>query len=418
MKNLTIDTDRLWDRIDVLASRFTEPDRPYTRRSFTPQYQDARQWLTSEFRAAGLDTRIDAGGNLIGTRRGADSERPKLGSGSHTDTVQSGGRFDGIAGVITALEVAHALDDSGVTLECDFDVIDFLAEEPSDFGLSRVGSRALTGELDNAMLEFVDPSGRTLREGLEFVGGCPGELASARLGFDDYAGFIELHIEQGPVLESENLAIGIVTDIVGITRVDLQFFGQADHSGTTPMDLRVDALVAASRTVAEASRLAALIAEGPDYVVATVGKLDVLPNGSNVVPEHVAMTLEVRSSSDKIARELVESICAHALAVSAAGRVTCERTDVSTSPAARCHDSVREAIRRSCLGRDISHQSMASGAGHDAACMAKVCPSGMIFIPCLEGRSHCPEESATKSQLAVGAQVLYDSILRMANGAG
>ena len=206
------------------------------------------------------------------------------------------------------------------------------------------------------------------------------------------------------------MSIGVVTDIVGITRVDLSFAGQADHAGTTPMDIRKDALVAASRTVSAADIEARAWLDKREYIVATVGKLDVEPNGSNVVPDRVDMTLEVRSSSDSVAQSIVERVCETGQAAANQLGVAFASTPVSFSPAATCDIGVQQAIEAACRQANTSYKFMASGAGHDAACMSKICPAGMIFIPCLDGRSHCPEEWATKEQLAVGAQTLYDAI--------
>ena len=406
---MDINAERLWRRIEALGE-ITDKGKPYTRRSFSSLHRQGRQWLHGQFLEAGLAVSVDAGGNLIGRLPGEDGGLPRLGSGSHTDTVPAGGRFDGIAGVLAALEVAHAYQDQGVRLRRDFDVIDFLAEEPSDYGLSRVGSRALTGDLGAAMLAYESPAGSTLAEGIAEIGGDPAALDRPLLGKGDFAAFVELHIEQGPVLERESLSIGVVTDIVGITRADLSFAGQADHAGTTPMDIRKDALVAASRTVSAADIEARAWLDKREYVVATVGKLDVEPNGSNVVPDRVDMTLEVRSSSDSVAQSIVERVCETGQAAANQLGVAFASTPVSFSPAATCDIGVQQAIEAACRQANTSYKFMASGAGHDAACMSKICPAGMIFIPCLDGRSHCPEEWATKEQLAVGAQTLYDAI--------
>ncbi len=245
-RNLPLDADRLWNDIMALAA-ITDPERPYTRRSFTPLFLEGRAWIAERFREAGLDVRIDTGGNLIGRREGRDPARGVLMVGSHSDTVPAGGRFDGIAGLITALEIVRALDEAGEQLEHTIEVVDFLAEEPSDFGVSCVGSRAAAGVLTPAMLDLTGPGGERLGDALRRVGGDPEALAAAKR--DDVRAFLELHIEQGPVLERGGIDIGIVTSIVGIRRIEIVFEGAADHAGTTPMDVRRDALVAGAATV-------------------------------------------------------------------------------------------------------------------------------------------------------------------------
>lgn len=407
---LHINQERLEQRIQQLAT-FTEKNKPYTRRSFSKLFLESREWLKQEFIKAGLETRIDAGGNLIGLRAGTDNNLKPIGSGSHSDTVPEGGRFDGIAGVLAALEVAHSLKDNNVQLKHDFEVIDFLAEEPSDYGLSRVGSRALSGDLTAQMLEYTAPDGSTLAEGISRVGGDPSALNSPLLRTGDVAGFFELHIEQGPVLETEQLDIGIVTDIVGITRYDMRFTGRPDHSGTTPMDIRADALVGAAKVIDRINIEAKSWLDKKPYVVATVGKLDVTPNGSNVVPGVVDFMLEVRSNDDNIAKQLPLDIEKFAHRVAADLGLVFDSTFVSFSPAAKCHSHIQDSIETVCRTNSVSHRSMPSGAGHDTACMTKLGPAGMIFIPCLGGRSHCPEEWSSADQLGLGTHIMYQAII-------
>src|SRR5580692_2582101 len=261
--NLPLDADRLWSDVMALAE-ITDPARPYTRRSFTALFLKGRDFLAQRFAEAGLTARIDTAGNLIGRLEGRNPSLGVIAIGSHSDTVPSGGRFDGIAGVATALEVVRSLRDSGARLDHTIEVIDFLAEEPSEYGLSCVGSRGMTGSLDAHMLDLTEPGGEKLRDALRRVGGDPDCLEQARR--DDIRAFLELHIEQGIVLESRSLDVGIVTSIVGIRRSEIVFQGEADHAGTTPMALRHDALVAAAHTVGSVRRMAErLAAEGENY---------------------------------------------------------------------------------------------------------------------------------------------------------
>src|ERR1700739_1405304 len=252
----------------------TDPARPFTRRSFTALFLEGRALLARRFADAGLAVRIDTSGNLIGRIDGRNPELGVIAIGSHSDTVPFGGRFDGIAGVATGLEIARALRDSGTRLNHTLKIIDFLAEEPSEYGLSCVGSRGMTGSLDGKMLDLVEPGGETLRDALRRVGGNPDRLIEAKR--NDISAFLELHIEQGIVLESRSLDVGVVTSIVGIRRIEIVFQGEADLAGTTPMALRHDALAAAANTVAAVRRVAEqLAAEGENYFVATVGILTV-----------------------------------------------------------------------------------------------------------------------------------------------
>ena len=212
----------------------------------------------------------------------------------------SGGRYDGIIGVLAGIEVAHTLHEHGVALRHPFEVIDFLSEEPSDYGISCVGSRALSGKLDAAMLAARNPEGETLAQAIARIGGDPAALTAPLRPAGGTAAFIELHIEQGPVLEARGLPIGVVTNIVGIRRVQITVEGQPDHAGTTPMDIRRDALVGAARIIDGAHRQASAASGKPHYVVATVGRLSLTPNAANAVPGRVELTLEMRSDSDAV----------------------------------------------------------------------------------------------------------------------
>jgi len=255
--NLPLDGDRLWADVMDLAA-LTEPDRPYTRRSFSPLFLQGRELVAKRFAEAGLSVRIDAAGNMIGRLEGVDPARGVIAVGSHSDTVPAGGRFDGIAGLATALEVVRALRDQGARLDHTIEVLDFLAEEPSEYGLSCIGSRGMVGALEPSMLDLTEPGGETLRAALRRVGGDPDRLADAKRS--DIKAFLELHIEQGVVLESQGLDVGIVTSLVGIRRMEILFEGAADHAGTTPMHLRQDALVAGASTAASVRGLAEQLA--------------------------------------------------------------------------------------------------------------------------------------------------------------
>ena len=406
---LPVDADRLWDDIMALAA-ISDPERPYTRRSFTSLYQQGREWLTRRFREAGLEVRIDAAGHLIGRRAGADSGLKAIVLGSHSDTVPSGGRFDGIAGVIAALETARSLKNAGVVLRHPLEVVDFLAEEPSEFGLSCVGSRGMAGALEPSMLALEGPGNEPLADALRRVGGDPSRLAEAKR--EDVGVFLELHIEQGVVLESEGVDVGVVTSIVGIRRMEIVFEGEADHAGTTPMNLRRDALVAAARTVDSVRRAAdALATKGGDYFVATVGILDVSPSASNVVPGLSRLIIDARSTSPEMTRRFVERIDRESADHARAAGVRRTRFAVlSDAPPAACDPALRTELRHAARRLGLSVRELASGAGHDAAFMTRICPVAMIFTPCRAGKSHAPEEWADREALAAGAAVMFETV--------
>ena len=392
----------------MALAEITDPEHPYTRRSFSPLFLQGRAWLAKRFADAGLAVRIDTAGNLIGRLDGADPSLGLIAIGSHSDTVPSGGRFDGIAGLATGLEVVRSL--AGMRLGHAIEVIDFLAEEPSEYGLSCVGSRGMVGALDASMLDLTEPGGEKLRDALRRVGGDPDRLEESRR--QDIKAFLELHIEQGIVLESRSLDVGVVTSIVGIHRIEIVFEGAADHAGTTPMALRHDALVAAANTVAAVRRIAEqLAAEGPNHFVATVGILSVEPGASNVVPARCRLVIDARSTNSALTRRFVEAVERDSATYAAAAHV--ERTSLVTlsdAPPVACDPVLREALRRGAQELGLGETDLASGAGHDAAFMSRICPSAMIFVPCRNGKSHAPEEWADREAIARGAAVVLQAV--------
>lgn len=407
--NLPLEPDRLWADIMALAE-ITDPERPYTRRSFSKLFLEGRAWLAQRFADAGLSTRIDAAGNLIGRIEGSNPALGVIAVGSHSDTVPAGGRFDGVAGVAAGLEIARALRDGGIQLDHTLEVIDFLAEEPSEYGLSCIGSRGMTGSLDGKMLDFVEPAGESLRAALRRVGGDPDRLDRCKRS--DIRAFFELHIEQGVVLESRSLDVGIVTSIVGIRRIEIVFDGEADHAGTTPMHLRRDALVAAAHTVSTVRRTAEqLDAEGPDYFVATVGILAVEPSASNIVPGRCRLVVDIRSTNPMLTARFVDIVDRESTSHAQAARV--RRTSFDTlsdgAPVA-CDPALQDTLRGVARDLGLSHADLPSGAGHDAALMSRVCPSAMVFVPCRAGKSHAPQEWAERDAIAAGAAVILGAI--------
>ena len=405
--NLSVDADRLWADVMALAE-ITDPARPFTRRSFSPLFLKGRDWLRARFEDAGLSTRIDAAGNLIGRRESADPALGTIAVGSHSDTVPSGGRFDGIAGVIAGLEIARSLRDRDVTLHHALEVIDFLAEEPSEYGLSCVGSRGMTGALDATHLSLTSPDGESLQDAMRRVDGQPELLAEAKR--TDLRAFLELHIEQGRVLEEQGLDVGIVTSIAGIRRLEIIFEGAADHAGTTPMPLRRDALVAGARTITLARELAETLSRKA-FFVATVGLIEVSPNAANVVPGRCRLLLDIRTSDVALTDEFVSVVDRESRAFAQDARVARNSFRVlSDGVPVDCDAGLQDALRKGAAALGLSAIDLASGAGHDAAFISRICPAAMLFIPCREGRSHAPEEWAERDALAAGTAVVLDAV--------
>jgi N-carbamoyl-L-amino-acid hydrolase len=424
-----IDQARLWAMLEALSGH-TDPAQRWTRRSFTPLYAEGRAWIAERMRDAGLEVSMDAGGNLVGRREGRVDGRSNasavalapLVTGSHTDTVPQGGRYDGILGVIAGIEVARSLRDDAIELDHPLEVVDFLAEEPNKFGLSCVGSRAWAGMLDASSFTARAPDGEDFGTAFAAISGKPAggsaaDVTGAR-GAGSIAAFVELHIEQGPVLEEKSIPIGVVTAIVGIRRLRVRIDGRADHAGTTPMTIRRDALVGASRIVDSIHRRASAADPASGYLVATVGHLLVEPNAINAVPARVEFIVEMRSDHDALLDALQTSIDADLEKLLPPLGLEWLVSPLSRTAPTVCAAPLMEAIE--AAAQDLGYRSMRmpSGAGHDAAFVSRCGPVGMIFVPCLGGRSHCAEESITPQQAADGAKVLRETLLRLDRAMG
>jgi beta-ureidopropionase / N-carbamoyl-L-amino-acid hydrolase len=406
---MEINSDRLWSRIEAL-SRITDPAKPWTRRAFDAHFAQGRAWLAGEFKAAGLSVEIDAGGNLIGRATGTGRGLGALVAGSHSDTVPSGGRFDGVLGVLAALEAAQSIREQQIPLSHPLEVVDFLAEEPSDFGISCIGSRSWAGVLTASDLARRLPSNITLASAVDSVGGSAGLLGGPIRDHNSVSAYVELHIEQGLVLGARNAEIGIVTAIAGIRRYEVTVEGRADHAGTTPMSLRRDALVGAASIIRAVDQLArSRPAESP-YLVATVGKLAVEPNAVNAVPGSVRMILETRSTDEGALAQFEQELWKQVEGELHDGKLQLEVAPLSQTSPTACSPLIQEMIAQAAAAAGFVSTRLPSGAGHDGVFVAPIAPMGMIFVPCRDGRSHTPEEWAEPGDCANGARVLAETL--------
>ncbi len=394
-------------RDDLLAlARFGAVGTGVDRPSFSSAYRNAVDWLGERMRAAGLAVREDAAGNLIG--RLGPCEGPAVVSGSHIDSVPNGGIYDGTLGVLAALEVARSLDEGGVTLERAYEVIAFADEEGAYLG--ELGCRAMIGDLAFDALELLrGRDGQLLIDAMRVYGLDARRIGEAARPPTDFAAYVELHIEQGPVLEHRRVDIGVVTGIVGIQVSQLDFVGQANHAGTTPLPLRRDAFRAAAESVTQVfERLQAEFS--PDRHRVTYGAAEVAPGAQNVVPARVRLTQEIRAETPAE----IDALCAMTRAVSqdvAARRgVSVEVRQVSFDAPASMSDRMIKRVEGAAADSGYRSLRMPSGAGHDAQVMARVTDTGMIFIPSSDGVSHNPDESSTDDQIERGAEVLYRTI--------
>jgi N-carbamoyl-L-amino-acid hydrolase len=397
-------------RIEALSRFGANDEGGVDRIAFSAADVAARQWLVTEMEGLGLSVRIDAAGNIIGRREGAEPGLPIIMTGSHIDSVPGGGNYDGDVGVISALEVIEMLNARGITSRHPLEVINFTNEEG---GL--IGSLALSGKMKLETLAVVSHSGLTMAAGIDKVGGDAANIAEAAYEKGDLAAFIEVHIEQGAILEEENIDIGVVEGIVGIRWWDVVIAGMANHAGTTPMDRRRDAMVAAAQLTLAVNRVARTL---PGRQVATVGRIEAFPGAPNVIPGKVVMSLEIRdldsAKIDRVFEEIRER--ARDIMESSGTAIRIAPVEAGSEPAPtdeRLQVILSEAAER--LG--LSYKVMPSGAGHDTQDIIHVAPAGMIFVPSKDGISHSPLEYTSPDDMANGADVLLETILAIDRGA-
>ena len=376
-----------------------------TRLAYSDADRQARDWLIGLMREAGLTAEIDAAGNIIGRRAGADTTRKPILFGSHIDSVPEGGNYDGPVGSLSALEVMRVLHENHVTTRHPFELVIFQNEEG---GVS--GSRGMIGQLSDADLGLTSRSGKTIRDGITFIGGDPQRLASAKRNPGDIAAYLELHIEQGAILEEAKTNIGVVEGIVGLFWWDVTIEGVANHAGTTPMNRRRDAMLAAARFTTMVNRV---VTSRPGRQVGTVGRIAAFPGAPNVIPGKVVLSLELRDLDEAKVHALFSEISAESRKIGKENGTTFTFAPTNVNHPAPTDSRMRAAIATSTRELGLSTRSMPSGAGHDAQEMANIGPAGMIFIPSRGGISHSPAEFSSPPDIENGANVLLRTLLRI-----
>ena len=402
--------ERMEQRIQALSRFGANPEGGVSRVAFSEADLEGRRYIKVLMQDAGLEVRVDTAGNIIGRRAGSEDALPPIIFGSHIDSVPGGGNYDGDVGVIGAIEVIELLNEHGIQTRHPIEVVSFTDEEG---GLT--GSRAMTGKLTDAALEVVSHSGMTVREGIEHVGGDPDRLDLATRSPGDLTAFVELHIEQGAMLDAENIDIGVVEGIVGIRWWDITIEGMANHAGTTPMKRRRDAMVSAAELTLAINRIANDLA---GRQVATVGRIQAFPGAPNVIPGKVTMSLEIRDLDADKMQHVFDLITVEADRIGNARStpIHFSELDVASLPAPT-DKRMRSIIASAADVLGLSYRLMPSGAGHDAQDMAIIAPTGMIFVPSVDGISHSPDEFTTAEDMANGASVLLQTVLAIDDGA-
>jgi allantoate deiminase len=393
-----------------IATMTEEPGR-ITRRFLSPPTHDVHKHLLARMESLGMSVHMDAAGNLRGLWSPAGALRKRLLLGSHIDTVPDAGAFDGVLGVILALEWVSIAQELGFPLSIE--VIAFSEEEGVRYGVPFLGSRAVAGRFDHGLLTLSDADGVSMEAAMRAFGLDPGRIGEAVMDADAI-GFLEIHIEQGPVLEAEGLRVAAVTAIVGQTRLSLAFGGQANHGGTTPMNLRRDALAAAAEWIAAVEALA----RNTDGLVATVGRLTVEPNAGNVVPGLAQASLDLRHADDAECAAAVEELVATAGTIAAQRGLTLERTNRLDQPAVPMDEWLTGLLTDAMEAAGYAGNTMPSGAGHDAMVMAARVPAAMLFLRSPGGISHHPSETVLEEDVEATLRVGREFLLRLASNVG
>jgi hydantoinase/carbamoylase family amidase len=411
--SVIVEKKRLRKDLEDLGKFGEEGDGGVLRLALSDADLIARDWFKGRMRDAGLQVREDAVANIIGRLDPASGATgaPCIATGSHMDAVLHGGKFDGAAGLCCSLEALRAIQGSGISVPCPLELIVFTDEEGGHYA-GTFGSRAMFGLLVEDEIYKSRGAGRPfLAQSLERIGKDPAHVGKAVRSPSEFHAFLELHIEQGPVLDSLGIPVGVVEGIVAIDRHMIEVEGKAGHAGTTPMRLRDDALVKAAGIVTAFNRAVRSLGAG---IVGTIGEMKVHPGAFNIIPGKVEMTLDLRSMQPPLLKTARKKIKDIVRSTPGARLETALSKDGS-----RMDRKIMELIEESCRQRGVSWKIMGSGAGHDAMTFpAQGVPTGMIFIPCKEGKSHCPEESIRWEDAATGAQVLADTIMRIAYGEG
>jgi N-carbamoyl-L-amino-acid hydrolase len=408
LQELRVDGPRLNGRLGALARFGANAAGGIDRVAFSDADVEARSWVSGLMRDAGLDVSVDVAGNLWGKRPGTEPSLPPLVLGSHIDSVPGGGNYDGQVGSMGALEVAWTLADAGARTRHPVHFVIFPNEEGG-----KTGSRALAGEVLPKELDIVTASGLTIGEGLARIGGDPTRLSEARRDAGSIAAFLELHIEQGAVLDTRDIDIGVVEGIVGIMRWNVVVEGVTNHAGTTPMADRHDAMVAAARFV---DTVYTTVSGIPGTQVATVGRLAAEPGAPNVIPGRATLSLEIRDLEMPKIEEVFRSLQSAARTIGADTGTTFSMDRFYVSEAAPTLAAIRDVVERSARSLGLSTLRMPSGAGHDAQSMAHLGPIGMIFVPSVRGISHAPGEFTAPDDINRGADVLLRTLLALDAG--
>jgi N-carbamoyl-L-amino-acid hydrolase len=406
--NLQIDSGRLWGAIHETAKFGATAKGGVRRLTLGAEDKQVRDWFRAACEAAGLEVHVDALGSMFGLRKGRDMSKAPVGLGSHLDTQPTGGKYDGILGTLAALEVIRTLNDAGIETETPLCIVNWTNEEGSRFAPAMMASATYAGDYTTEDIQSrKDAAGVTVGEALDSIGYRGAEAVGAR----KLSSFLELHIEQGPLLEAEGKTIGVVDRGQGIIWYDGRITGFESHAGTTPMPLRRDALSTLAEVVLAIEKIVA--SHGPN-VVGTIGEVTIANPSRNVIPGEIAFTIDIRSPEAAIMDALDRDIRAAAKEIAQRRRVDIAIDQIWRKPPTIFDKTLVDAVESATRELGYSNRRITSGAGHDACNLAGVVPSAMIFVPCKDGISHNELEDATQADCSAGANTLLHAVLAVA----
>lgn len=411
---LKTNIERIQKDIETLAQFSCVEGIGCTRFTYTKEFAQARDYIISEMKAAGLTVREDAVGTVIGRLEGKNPNAPILMTGSHFDTVKTGGRFDGPAGVTAALETARTLHDEGFVPECPIEFVALPEEEGARFGGGLMGSRAMCGKLTQAEVDtYKDWDGVTIAEAMKGYGLDPTKIAEAKRTPSEIGTFIELHIEQGPILENNRTDVGIVEAIVGLRCLNVTVTGRSDHAGTTPLNMRADTMLATAKAIVAGTEKAKELNDG---TVVTFGRVETIPGAFNIVAKETNFNIDCRSRGIESVNTVIDVIrTSLERSVAENPGLSFEMEEKTSALPVQMKAEVQELLEKHAAELNISTRKMLSGAGHDAMIMGALCDVAMVFVPSKDGRSHVPEEWTDYADLQKGVELVYRTIKELAS---
>ena len=411
---LKTNIERIQKDIETLAQFSCVEGIGCTRFTYTKEFAQARDYIVYEMKAAGLTVREDAVGTVIGRLEGKNPNAPILMTGSHFDTVKTGGRFDGPAGVTAALETARTLHDEGFVPECPIEFVALPEEEGARFGGGLMGSRAMCGKLTQAEVDtYKDWDGVTIAEAMKGYGLDPTKIAEAKRTPGEIGTFIELHIEQGPILENNRTDVGIVEAIVGLRCLNVTVTGRSDHAGTTPLNMRADTMLATAKAIVAGTEKAKELNDG---TVVTFGRVETIPGAFNIVAKETNFNIDCRSRGIESVNTVIDVIrTSLERSVAENPGLSFEMEEKTSALPVQMKAEVQELLEKHAAELNISTRKMLSGAGHDAMIMGALCDVAMVFVPSKDGRSHVPEEWTDYADLQKGVELVYRTIKELAS---